>query len=349
MKSKIIAGLKIILPLGFGFFLIWLFYDALCEDQRGDLFDAFRRADYKWVLLALVFGFASHVSRAARWRYLLDPMGYKVSFWNAYHALMIGYIVNLIFPRAGEASRAGILTKTDNVPFHKGFGTILAERAIDVVMLGIIVLITLLLQVDKIDLFQAKIDAFNSPGDGCGNTLIFSILGNVVVYGILLALIGAGLLFIFKANFREKIKAFISGVFEGIFSIFKTKYKLQYIAHTIFIWVMYVFMFSICFFALDSTAILGLDAMLSGFVAGTIGIVLVQGGIGVYPAFVGLILTVYMAPADYAGILPDALAIGWIIWTSQTLMMIVLGLISLAINGKNVTFKTDGPSTEIEG
>ncbi len=348
MKSKIISALKIALPLGFGVFLIWLFYDALCEDQKADLFSAFGKANYSWVGLALIFSFLSHVSRAYRWKYLLDPMGYKISFWNAYHALMIGYIINLAFPRAGEASRAGILSKTEKVPFQKGFGTILAERAVDVAMLGIVVVITLMLQMDKIDLFQAKIDNFNAPGQGCGNTMIFSILGKVVTYGILLGVVGGLLLFIFKPNFRTKIKDFIKGVFEGIFSIFKTKYKLQYIGHTIFIWVMYILMFSVCFFALDSTAVLGLDAMLAGFVAGTIGIILVQGGIGVYPAFVGLILTIYIAPADYVGIFPDALALGWIIWTSQTLLMIVLGLISLALNGKNVKFDKDEPSTTTE-
>lgn len=348
MKSKIISALKIILPLGFGVFLIWLFYDALCEDQKKDLFAAFGKANYLWVGLALVFSWFSHVSRAYRWRYLLDPMGYKISFWNAYHALMIGYVVNLIFPRAGEASRAGVLAKTEKVPFQKGFGTIVAERAVDVVMLGIVVVITLALQYDKIDLFQAKIASFNSEGAGCGNTLIFSVLGKVVIYGVLVGVLGGVALFIFMPKFRNKIKKFVQGVFEGIFSIFKTKYKLQYIGHTIFIWVMYILMFSICFLALDSTATLGIDAMLAGFVAGTIGIVLVQGGIGVYPAFVGLILTIYIAPADYLGIFPDALALGWIIWTSQTLLMIVLGLISMALNGKNVKFDKNEPLTETE-
>ncbi len=346
MKTKIVAALKIILPLSFGVFLIWLFYDALCEEQKKDLFEAFGKANYLWVGLALILSFASHLSRAYRWKYLLNPMGYKVSFWNAYHALMIGYVVNLIFPRAGEASRAGILSRTEKVPFQKGFGTILAERAVDLVMLGIVVVITLLLQFDKIDLFQAKINNFNAPGQGCGNTLIFSILGKIVTYGILLGIVGGVILFIAKPNFRDKIKKFVKGVFEGIFSIFKTKYKLQYIGHTFFIWIMYVLMFSVCFFAVDSTAELGIDAMLAGFVAGTIGIILVQGGIGVYPAFVGLILTIYIAPADYVGVFPDALALGWIIWTSQTLLMIILGLISVALNGKNVKFEEDGTSPE---
>lgn len=344
MKSKLIAILKIILPLSFGVFLIWLFYDALCEDQKKDLFTAFGKANYWWVALALVFSFASHVSRAYRWRYLLDPLGHKVSFWNAYHALMIGYIVNLILPRAGEASRAGILSRTEKVPFQKGFGTILAERAVDVFMLGIVALITLTLQLDKIDLFKAKINAFNAPGQGCGNTAIFSVLGEIVKWGIIVGALGGLILFIFHSGFRQKIGSFIKGLFEGVFAIFRTNSKLPYIAHTVFIWGMYILMFSVCFYALPSTSVLGIDAMLAGFVAGTVGIVLVQGGIGVYPAFVGLILTTYLAPQDYAGILPDALALGWIIWTSQTLLMIVLGLISLVINGKNVKFDTHEPS-----
>ena len=118
MKTKIISALKLILPLAFGVFLIWLFYDALCEDQRKDLFHAFAIADYKWVFIAMLLGYASHVSRAWRWRYLLETLGYKkIKFWNAYHALMIGYIINYILPRAGEASRAGVLAKTENVPY----------------------------------------------------------------------------------------------------------------------------------------------------------------------------------------------------------------------------------------
>ena len=105
----------------------------------------------------------------------------------------------------------------------------LAERAVDLAMLGIVVVIMLALQFDKIDLFQSKIDSFNAPGQGCGNTMIFTILGKVVTYGILAGIAGGVLLFIFKPNFRDKIKSFVKGVFEGIFSIFKTKNKLKYI------------------------------------------------------------------------------------------------------------------------
>ena len=138
-----------------------------------------------------------------------------------------------------------------------------------------------------------------------------------------------------KKELRQKIIDLVKGVFEGVFAIFKSKDKLPFIGHTLFIWLMYVIMFSICFLALDSTSNLGIDAMLAGFVAGTVGMIVVQGGIGVYPAFVGLIVTIYMVNPGEGAVSPQALALGWIIWTSQTLMMIVLGLISLLINAKN--------------
>jgi len=345
MKSKIISALKLILPLGFGVFLIWLFYDALCEEQKAELFTAFGKANYTWVLLALIFGFFSHVSRAWRWRYLLEPMGYKVKFWSAYHALMIGYIVNYVLPRAGEASRAGVLSKTEGVPFQKGFGSIIAERAVDVGMLGIIVAITLFLQYDMVDAFQLKINNFTSGDSGCGNSFVFSLLGKIVTYGILLALVAGVVLAIVSKKFRKKLVGFIKGVIEGGLSVFRTKKKLLFIGHTIFIWAMYVLMFIVCFFTIDSTSALGIDAWLAGFVAGTIGFIVVQGGIGVYPAFVGLIVSTYLNP-NMPGILPDALALGWIIWASQTAMLIVLGLISLVINGRSIKFEKDESSTE---
>ena len=190
MKTKIISFLKLSIPISFGIGLIWLFYDALCESDKEDLFKAFSEANYFWVVLSLVFGWMSHLSRAKRQSYLLKPMGYKVGFWNTYHALMIGYLVNLAFPRAGEASRAGMLFKTEKVPFEKGFGTIIAERAFDVGMLGVVTLIAIALQFDKLDLFIEAKNNFASGDGSCGNTMVFSVLGEVVKWGIIIGVIG---------------------------------------------------------------------------------------------------------------------------------------------------------------
>lgn len=337
MKSNTLKTLKLIIPILFGLGLIWLFYDALCEDDKQKLFKAFKSAHYSWVILSLLLGWMSHLARAYRQKYILEPLGYKVHFWNLYHALMIGYLINLAFPRAGEASRAGVLMKTEKIPFDRGFGTILAERAIDVFMLGVITLIMLSFQYDKLDLFIEAKNNFQAGNGECGNTMIFSILGGIIKWAFIIGFIGGILLFIIKESIRKKIIEMIKGVFSGVFSILKSKNKGGFILFTILIWTLYVAMFSVCFYALDSTAHLGIDAMLAGFVAGTVGMIVVQGGIGVYPAFVGLIISIYLtSDASTSAINPEALALGWIIWTSQTLMMIVLGLVSLLINGKNI-------------
>jgi len=325
--------LKILIPIGFGAFIIWAFYDAMCPEQRAEMFEAFSSANYIWIAISLIFGFASHASRAYRWRSLLEPLGAQPKFWISYHAVMTGYLLNIVFPRAGEASRAAIISKRTNISFNKVLGTIIAERALDLVMLGLVVGITLILQVDNIEVFQQHIKSFQSNDSACGSSPILSGLGIFMKWIIILGFIVGAALMILKPQFRQKFMDLINGIWSGITSILKSKKKLPFIGHTIFIWVMYLFFFGICFPSLDATADIGINGILAGFVAGTIGIVLVQGGIGVYPAFVGLILTSYIDANFNLGIHPQALALGWLIWTSQTVMVIVLGLISLIFVG----------------
>jgi hypothetical protein len=84
--------------------------------------------------------------------------------------------------------------------------------------------------------------------------------------------------------------------------------------------------------ALPGTQDVPFAGVMAGFIAGSIGIVLVQGGIGVYPAFVALIVSVYMSAPEGAGLLrPDALAMGWLLWVAQTVMTIVVGGLSLLL------------------
>jgi glycosyltransferase 2 family protein len=86
-------------------------------------------------ILGMLLGVVAYFSRAYRWKYVLEPIGYETSFWNRYHAVMIGYLINLTIPRAGEASRSAMLYRSDGVPFSTSFGTIIAERAVDFVVL----------------------------------------------------------------------------------------------------------------------------------------------------------------------------------------------------------------------
>ncbi|MCC6839793.1 MAG: flippase-like domain-containing protein [Flavobacteriales bacterium] len=330
MKQNLISLLKVGIPLAIGVWLVFYFYDALDPAQRDELFAALGRADLRWLGLATLVGWLSHVGRAWRWRYLLEPLGHTPGFWNCYHAVMIGYFMNLFLPRAGEASRAVSLYRTERVPFEQGFGTILAERAVDMLMLLGIAGVTLWLQLEKLDLFQERIAAFRLSQGPAGEggaawwPWIAAALGIVVL--------GAAYTVISRPALRYRLQELVRGFGQGLQSVFRTKDRTGFVVHTGLIWAAYLGMFMLGFFALPETAGVPMAGVLAGFVAGAVGIVLVQGGIGVYPAFVALIVSVYMLPPDGGGyIRPEALAMGWLLWAAQTLMLIVLGGVSLLL------------------
>ena len=99
-------------------------------------------------------------------------------------------------------------------------------------------------------------------------------------------------------------------------SIKYIKNKWLFIAHTIFIWTMYVFMFWIIKFSIPETVNLGMNAMIPAFVVGGLSISATNGGIGIYPYSVSLVLIAYGISKE------SGLAFGWITWTCQTLSLI---------------------------
>lgn len=329
MKRILVNTLKVGVPLAIGIWLVFYFYDALGPAQRQELFDAFRRADLRWMAVATVVGWLSHVSRAWRWRYILEPLGHKPGFWNCYHAVMAGYFMNLFLPRAGEASRAVSLYRTEKVPFEQGFGTIMAERAVDMLMLLGIAGATVMLQLEKLDLFRARIAAFRAtqatPGTASASWWPWA-LGAFA----LLALAALALL-LSRPALRARLRDLLRGFAQGLRSVLRTRDRLGFLLHTLLIWGAYIGMFQIGFLALPETSGVPFAGILAGFVAGAVGIVLVQGGIGVYPAFVALIVSIYMPPSAGGYIHPQALAIGWLLWAAQTLMLIALGGLSLLL------------------
>ena len=331
MKKTIINILKIVIPVLLGVYISWYFWTGFDDKQKDDFIKVFKQADYFWVGLALIIGFISHWSRSVRWKYALKPLGYSPSTYNSYNAIMIGYIANIVVPRMGEASRAGVLKATDDIPFEKGFGSIVAERVIDVVCLGLVSGGALLFNLDKIDdllnlasVIEAnKSEGVTEPSTPWG----LYILGGLFILG----LTTFAILWFKKPNFKEKVKNFINGLKEGLVSIFKMEDRLPYLLHTLLIWTCYVAMFWVVFYALPFTSILSIDAIMAGFVAGTIGFIVVQGGIGTYPLMVGAVITFFRNPEVIAGgtIQGEDVGFGALVWASQTVLIVGLGLISL--------------------
>lgn len=307
MNKKTVNILKIILPLVLGVFLVWY---SLSKVSISELLAYAKKANYTWIVLGMFLGLLSHLSRAYRWLFQLEPMGYHVRFGNSVMAVFATYLINYTIPRAGEVARASILTNYEGVPFEKGFGTIVAERIADLlVMLGIII-ITLFLQFDFI--YGFFIDKFNATK---------MLLALVLLIGI------GGVIFSYVRNSQSKIalklKSVINGLIEGATSIFKMKKKWAFIFHTLFIWAMYVLMFYVTSLSITEIKGISMGAILIGFISASFSIAATNGGIGSYP------LAIYAAFSIFGIAQEPSIAFGWIMWASQTLMIIICGGLSL--------------------
>jgi uncharacterized protein (TIRG00374 family) len=308
LNNTVKKSLKIILPLAFGGFLVWY---SLSSISISTLVSYFQNANYWWISLGLFFGVLSHLSRAYRWKFMLEPIGYKPKFTNSVLAVLVGYLVNLAIPRAGEVSRALVLTNYEDVPFEKGFGTIVAERIADLIMMLCIILITLFVQFDFIsDLLTKNFDP---------TKIIIILVGLIIGFYIFTQYIKKA-----KKGIALKIKTFVSGLLEGVTSIFKMKNKWAFIFHTIFIWAMYVAMFWATIPAIEGLQV-PFGGILIGFIAGGLSIAATNGGIGLYPIAVAGALALFGVPEE------PATAFGWIMWTAQTSMFIIFGGLSFLV------------------
>ena len=310
-SKKIIFTL---LPIALGVFLIWYSLSKLKPEDIEAIKNSFKTANYWWVACSLFLGILSHFSRAYRWQFMLDPLGYKPKFANNIMAVLVAYLVNLIVPRAGEIARATTISKYEHIPFEKAFGTIVSERVADAIMLLGIIGLAFIYQTELISSYMFK-------DDDTGTSYTWYILGALAVLGFLFI----WLIRKSKHPMALKIQSFINGLIQGVVSIFKMKKKWAFIFHTLFIWVMYVLMFYVTTFALPETTHLAFGAIIVGFVVGGLSMALTNGGLGTYPIFVASALTLYGIDEN------PALAFGWIMWTAQTLMVLVFGGLSFLV------------------
>lgn len=290
-----------------GVFLIWY---ALQDVPLPVIIEYWKSADKGWIFLGIILGLLSHLSRAYRWLFQLEPLGYKVKLGNSIMAVFATYLINYTIPRAGEIARASILTNYEGVPFEKGFGTIVAERVADVLVILLIITITLFLQFDFI--YNFLVETFNPTK---------------VILGLVL-LIAAALIFFFyikksSSKIAIKIKNFVNGLIEGALSIFKMKKKWPFIFHTFFIWTMYVLMFYVTTLAIDGLEDIPFGAVLIGFILASFSIAATNGGIGSYPVAVFTAFSIFSITKD------PSYAFGWIMWASQTALIVVFGGLSL--------------------
>ena len=311
MKSNSLGKwIKIILPIALGLGLVYYSYSSTSEEERLLIWQNMKEAHFKWVLVSLLMGLASHLSRAWRWNYLLEPMGYRVSLVKGFMLVMLSYFANLGIPRSGELFRATALNTYNKVPFEKGFGTIVTERIVDLLMLVVVLALTFMVQSNQL------FELISSGGKSVGILLGLGLLA-LVALGISIKLFQKS-----THPFALKFTAFLKGLQEGINSVLHMKKKWHFLGHTLFIWACYIGMFWVIQYAIVDLREIRFNEILVGFIAGTFAMTTTNGGIGLYPIAISSSLSLF----EIAKVQGDAY--GWIMWIAQTLLVVLLGVLS---------------------
>lgn len=295
---------KKIFPPILGLFLIYYSYLNTTSEERIEIYSSMKSADYKFVFLSICIGILSHLSRSIRWKAMLKPLGFSIKTYNSIMSVLVAFLSNLGVPRSGEFLRASSISYYEKIPFEKSFGTIVTERIIDVfILIGLIIYGLTISSVIEIPKFSVNNELIL--------TLVFLLIFGIIIYYT-----------ISKTRFKNKIINVISGLKKGLFSILKIKNKSIFIFHSLFIWVCYFLMFYVVKFSLVETYNLGFEPLFLAFLAGAIAMALTNGGIGAYPLAIAAVISQYEVSYE------SALALGWIVWSSQTLMIITFGSLS---------------------
>jgi len=326
LKSTFIKFAKTFLPLAFGLFIFWLIFRAF--DFREIMSILRQDVNFWFIALSLPFGLGANIVRAYRWGLLIEPLGYKPKKSNLVYAVLGNYGVNLVFPRLGEVWRCTMITRYDNVPFTKLFGTLITDRLADAFSVALIVIVAFIMNVPYFNSFFAQhpeyLEVFN-------NILLSGwTYATIVIIGLLTL--------IFFVAFKhhplvKKLKQLIASVWEGIHSISNMKERRLFLFYTILIWAGYFLYFYICFYAFAFTRDLGWNCGLIAFGMSSVAVAVpVQGSIGPWHAMVIAVLMGFGVTSI------DAAAFAFCVHTIQQLIFTagfgLLGVLALPIANK---------------
>lgn len=321
MNKKFLSVLKYLVFLGLGIFLTWWQLGKMDANQQSQFKESLLHANYIVIAPVVIMALLSHLSRAIRWKLLIEPMGYRPSTANAFLSLMTGYFANTFIPRAGEVLRCTMLSRHERIPFSKLIGTILLERVFDLFCYFVVVIITILIQITTVSSFLRKtFSGIFLNGDFSAQlikvVIIIFILGGAIIY----------VRWLFKryAHHRHivRIKDIYTGLKEGFSTILHLQNRKLFLLHTLFIWGMYLMQIYVGFQALSQTSSLTINAAFSILSLATLAMIISPGGIGAFPVAVQQVLLMYHI---------DNISFGWLMWGTTTAIVIITGIISFIL------------------
>lgn len=314
-RKTLITIIQLVVFLGVGVAVVWYMFDRMSDDQRTKMFAAVRETNLWLLLPVFLVTLLAHWARARRWQLLLQPLSIHPSTANTVFAVLIGYLINLAVPRAGEVAKCTVLARYEKVPADKMVGTIVAERAWDMVCLVIVVAGGLLWQAAFLD-DELKNQLLRYAPKGAALTVTLLAIG--VIVGLMIAVV--------RLRPRSKVARFFWGLGAGVSSIFRLRQRGLFMLYTFMIWGGYLAQILLGFWSLEGTAHLGLGPAIMVLIFGSVAMIGSQGGLGLYPLLVGLLLS------NGYGIPPEAAnAFGWVSWLTLTGIVMILGIVSLLL------------------
>jgi uncharacterized protein (TIRG00374 family) len=322
MRKTLITVSQYVFFLGLGLFLLWLTTRNLTDEELSLMKQSLLDAKYILVLPAMLLLLASHYSRALRWRILMEPLGFQPSTANTFCAVMLSYFFNLLVPRLGEVMKCTLLARYEKAPVDKLVGTMVAERAFDVICLVLVVIITILIQLDVVGEYASAELGKIFAGAGANPIKIIIPMASFIGIFLLLRFLLSRYAHISMVGRLKKIAL---GIWEGLTSVRYLKQKTAFFLHTIFIWSMYLMSIRLGFYAMESVSALGIKPSFTILSFGSLAMIVTQGGIGAYQLAVQKTLTLYGIPEV------NGLAYGWLLWLVQTLMVLSVGFLCLML------------------
>ena len=310
--------MQVVFPLLLGaFILIWIYRDfnfhRVWQVLSGGM-------NYGWMLLSLVFGVFANLFRGWRWKLALEPLNEHPKTSNCVNAIFVSYASNLVIPRVGEVTRCGVLSKYDGVSFSKSLGTVVSERMVDTLCVGLITGLTLLSQMPVFATFFAE------TGTDVGRYA--EVLTSGHLYLIILCALAVLLLAFFlirNVALFARLKGILQNVWLGIVALKDIRNIPLYIIYTVGIWGCYFLEFYLAFYAFGFSAHLGVLAGLVMFVVGTLAVIVpTPNGAGPWHFAVMTMMMLYGVGKEDAGIF--ALLVHGI----QTFLLILLGIYGLS-------------------
>lgn len=324
MKKNTKSIIQFLVLLSVGILLAWLSIKSVWA-EKDKIIESFQTANYVWVFIAILISLLSHYLRAFRWNYLLKPLGHQVKPFNALGAVLVGYFANYGIPRMGEITRCTLVTKYDKVPFEIALGTVITERIVDTLLLLVIFVLTLFAQFSQLTSLSSQylINPLMAKLQGVSEhpLKLVVLISVIVLVSVFLFLIRKKI----SNLLNSKLGSIIKGFGKGLSSIKDIDKKFQFIALSIAIWLCYFYSLYVCFFAFIGTSHLGHSECLVLMLFGTFGVIFSPGGLGAYPAIVTSLLLFYGIDKI------PAFAFPWMAWTSQFVLIVVLGVLSLIL------------------